>query len=285
MKLRAHNLAFTLIETVMAMLSVGIVGLAIFYTLFSGMVLFSENSAMNISHEEARVALLQLQQDLHSAVSLPCLTDSNANMLSGTAQGPAAGVEFQELVQPSQYCQVAAAASIGAQSLKVGLPSGYPTPTTSMRLIVPSIELESNISSVSVSGTTATVGLSGTVQTTLTLSDSNGNNYNIIAFFTQRVYYYVNGNVGSTGTNLNLNYMGISTTKSYVMAATNISGTAPFSIPSTESGAPNYHDVLAVNLSAQDVNTTALSTRFKFNTSSIMLSGQIPAYATLTVYQ
>jgi len=284
MKLRARNLAFTLIETVMAMVSVGVVGLAIFYTLFSGLLLFAKNSAMNISHEEARVALLQLQQDLHSAVSLPELTDSNMNLLSGTT-GPAAGVEFQVLVQPNQYCQIAATAAVGAQTISVGIPSGYPTPTTAMRIIIPSTALESNITAVSMSGTTASVTISGTVQSALSLSDDNGNNYNLVAFFTKRVYYYVTGVVTTTSTNLYLDYAGLSTTKSYVMAASDLSGTAPFSIPSTESGAPNYHDVLAVNLSAQDVNTSNLSTRFKFNTSSILLSGQIPAYSTLTTYQ
>jgi type II secretory pathway pseudopilin PulG len=282
---RAGNQAgFTLIETVMAMATVGVVGLAIFYTLFSGLLLFTKNTAMNVSHEEARVALIQLEQDLHSAVSLPELTDSNANMIAG--QGPAAGVEFQVLVQPSQYCQVTANASTGQAHVLVGIPSGYPTPYAGMRLIIPSYQIEEDVSAVSMSGTVANCTLSSNIPTAINTSDTFGS-YNIVCFFTQRVYYYVTGATTSYSNSLSLalNYIGVNKTQSYVMAANDVSSATPFSIPSTTSGAPNYRYVVAVNLSAEDPNTSALATRFRFNTSSIMLSGQIPSYVTLTTYQ
>jgi len=292
LRFRAKPRGFTLLETVMAMATVGAVGMAIFYTLFSGLLLFTKNSAMNVSHEEARVALIQLDQDLHSAVSLPELTDSNANLLSG--QGPDPGVEFQELVQSSQYCQVTANAVAGANVVNVGLPTGYPTPNTAMRLIIPSYQVEQNITAVSVSGTIATCTLSGTLAATIDTTDAYGN-YNVTCFFTQRVYYYVTADPalpplvidaqGDTAPALELNYIGINKTKSYIMASSGISDQTPFSIPTTASGAPNYHAVVAVNLSAMDQATSSLITRFKFNTSSIMLSGTIPAYSTLTTYQ
>jgi prepilin-type N-terminal cleavage/methylation domain-containing protein len=102
----AKTRGFTLIETIMAMASVGVVGLSIFYTLYYGLLLFTKNSAMNVSGEEARLALLQLDTDLHSAVSQVSLTDSNGNMISGT--GANAGVEFQVLISNTKYCQVSA---------------------------------------------------------------------------------------------------------------------------------------------------------------------------------
>jgi len=133
----------------MAMAAVGAVGLAIFYTLFSGLLLFTKNSAMNVSHEEARVALLELDQDLHSAVSLPELTDSNANLIAARG-GP--GVEFQELVQPSQYCQVTANAVAGASGSPSGsLPAIHPD--HGHALIIPSYQVEQNINAISISGT------------------------------------------------------------------------------------------------------------------------------------
>jgi len=146
---------------------------------------------MNVSHEEARLALLELQQDLHSAVSLPELTDSNANIINTPSfVGPAAGIEFQVLVNNSQYCQVTANAAAGQNKVLVGFPSGYPTPYAGMRLIIPSYEIEQDVSAVSVSGTVATCTLGGTLPVAINTSDSNGN-YNVTCFFTQRIYYYV----------------------------------------------------------------------------------------------
>lgn len=278
---------FTLLETMMASAAVGVVGLAILYTLFSGLLLFTKNSAMNVSHEEARVALLELQQDLHSAVSLPELTDSNANPITTPSfVGPAAGVEFQELISNSQYCEVTANASAGQTTVLVGLPSGYPAPYAGTRLIIPSYQIEQDVSAVTVSGTVATCTLAGTLPVAINTTDSFGN-YNVTCFFTQRVYYYVTGATtqGASPGSLVLNYIGVNKSHSYIMASSGISDQTPFSIPTTSTGAPNYRYVIAVNLSAQDPNTTALATRFKFNTSSIMLAGKIPAYATLTTYQ
>jgi type II secretory pathway pseudopilin PulG len=286
---------FTLIEAMIAAAVVTVVGLSIFYTLFSGMLLFTKNSAMNVSHEEARMALLQFQQDLHSAVSLPELTDSNANIYtSGTFTGPAAGVEFQVLISNTNYCQVTANANSGQSRVLVGIPTGYTTPYAGMRLIIPGYEIEQDVSAVSMSGTVATCTLSGTIGTTVTTS-SNGTAYNVPCFFTQRVYYYVTAapnvdplvidSAGDTAPALELNYIGVGRTRSYIMASAGMSDSTPFSIPTTISGAPNYKYVVAVNLSAQDLSTNSLITRFKFNTSSIMLAGKIPAYATLTTYQ
>jgi len=279
---------FTLVECLMAMAAASAVGLAIFYTMFSGMLLFSKNCAMNLSHEEARIALLELEQNLHSAVSLPELTDSNANMITG--QGPAAGVEFQVLVQPSQYCQVTGSATMGQSVVTVGIPPGYPTPTTAMRLIIPAFQIEQDLSAVSMSGTVATCTLASNIPVTVNATSSN-----IICFFTQRVYYYVTGdpnlppmvidNLGDTAPALQLNYIGLNSTKSYVMASSGLTAATPFSIPNNSTGTPNYRNILAVNLSAVDPSTSSLITRFKFNTASITLNAQIPVYSTLTTYQ
>lgn len=279
---------FTLVECMMATAVAAAVGLAIFYTLFSGLLLFSKNCAMNISHEEARIALLEFEQNLHSAVSLPELTDSNANVMAG--QGPAAGVEFQVMVQPSQYCQMTGSASSGQNVVTVGIPSGYPTPTTAMRLIIPAFQIEQDMTAVSMSGTVATCTLASNIAATVNATSSN-----IICFFTQRVYYYVTAdpnlppmvidNMGDTTPALQLNYIGINSTKSYVMASSGLTSATPFSIPNNSTNTPNYRNILTSNLSALDPSTSSLITRFKFNTASITLSAQVPVYSTLTTYQ
>jgi len=279
---------FTLVETVIAMASVGVVGLSIFYTLYYGLILFTKNTAMNVSHQQARMALMQLYSDIHSAVSPPSLTDSNGVMISATSASP--GVEFQVLVSSTAYCQVVANVAVGASSVSVGLPPGYPTPYAGMRLIVPTFGIEQNVTAVSVSGTIATCTLSGSSPNALTASNGDA-----ICFFTQRVYYYVTGapSGGGSSTDLVLDYLGVQRNQTYVIAANGLINGAPYDpmcatplrIPSTSSGVPNYHFIQVTGLSAQDPQTTGLSTIFGFNTSSMMLSGLVPQYQTLTTYQ
>jgi hypothetical protein len=284
------NGGFTLVETIMAMASVGVVGLSIFYTLYYGLLLYTKNTAMNVSHQEARIALDQLESDVHSAVSPVTLTDSNGVMLSSTTTSASPGVEFQVMVSSTEYCQVTANAAAGQDVVSVGVPPGYPSPYTGMRLIIPAYEIEQNVTAVSLSGTTATCTLTTPITTAIDVSDSNGN-YDINCFFTQRVYYYVNGPASYVQNGvtivpaMNLDYIGVNKTQTYTMASTDLASPTPFSIPLTSSSAPNFHAVQVTGLSTQDPQTTSLSTMFGFSTSSIMLSGQIPEYSTLTVAQ
>jgi len=288
---------FTLVETMMAMASVGVVGLSIFYTLYYGLILFSKNTAMNVSHQAARMALLQLDSDIHSAVSAPTLTDSNGNMLYNTTTA-SPGVEFQVLVSATEYCQLAANVTAGAATVSVGLPGGYPTPYAGMRLIIPAFGVEQNVSAVTVTGTIASCTLAAAVPTAI-----NATGGDVVCYFTQRVYYYVTGAAsgGGSSTDLVLDYIGVNKAETYMVAANGLingapydpSCAAPFTIPSTTgttgtsgvTSSPNYHYVEVSGLSTQDPQTTSLSTIFGFNTSSIMLTGQVPEYQTLTEYQ
>jgi type II secretory pathway pseudopilin PulG len=282
----AQKRGFTLIETVMAMASVGVVGLSIFYTLYYGLLLYTKNSAMNVSHEEARLALLQLDGDLHQAVSPLSLTDSNGNMVSGTSAN--AGVEFQMMLTATDYCQVSGSASAGQDVVNVAMPPGYPTPYVGARLIIPAFEVEYDLSAVSVSGSIATCTLSSNLSNAV-----NGSSNNIPCFFTQRVYYYVNGPpnyvVGGVTVTppLTLTYIGVNRTATYSVGSDDLTSRDPFSIPSTSGsdGAPNYHALTVTGLTAEDPQTYNLNTVFQFSTSSIMLNGQIPTYSTVTTYQ
>ena len=284
---------FTLLETVMAMASVGVVGFSIFYTLYYGLLLYTKNTAMNVSHEEARLALLQLVSDIHSAVSAPSLTDSNGNMITATTSSP--GVEFQELISPTEYCQVSANVAAGQNIVTVGLPPAYPTPYAGMRLIIPSFGIEQNVTAVSVTGTIASCTLANNVSTAVNVTGAN-----IMCFFTQRVYYFVNGppsyvqNGVTVVPPLTLNYLGIGKTATYTIASQDLSNPTPFSIPNNTSTSgtsggtnttPNYHYVMVTGLSTQDPQTVNLNSVFHFGTSSIMISGQIPIFSTLTTYQ
>ena len=75
-------------------------GLIIYSILSTDTVLGAKNSAMNTAHQQARTAMLQMLQDLHSAVSLPYLVDANRNPMPTPAPGasasPAPGIAFQQ---------------------------------------------------------------------------------------------------------------------------------------------------------------------------------------------
>src|SRR6478609_80443 len=93
---KAGSRGVTLLELSIAMALIGAVGLSIYSMLNIGLILGAKNSAVNTAHEQARVAMLQLMQNLHSAVSLPALADSNGVMLNNPGAGTtAAGISFQ----------------------------------------------------------------------------------------------------------------------------------------------------------------------------------------------
>jgi len=93
---KAGSRGITLLELSIAMALIGAVGLSIYSMLNIGLILGAKNSAVNTAHEQARVAMLQLVQNLHSAVSLPALADSNGVMLNNPGAGTtAAGISFQ----------------------------------------------------------------------------------------------------------------------------------------------------------------------------------------------
>ncbi len=54
--------ASTLIELMVSMAVVAITGTIIYYILYAGFTLFAKNTAINMAHQEARVAVLQMSR-------------------------------------------------------------------------------------------------------------------------------------------------------------------------------------------------------------------------------
>src|ERR1700682_4767038 len=94
MKLCSKNRGVKLVELVVTMAIVSVLGLVLYSLLNISTILGAKNSAINTAHQQARVAMVQMLQDLHSSVSLPYLVDVNGNLVQGA--GPAAGIAFQE---------------------------------------------------------------------------------------------------------------------------------------------------------------------------------------------
>src|SRR3977135_4293176 len=79
MILSSQKRGTTLVETIFTTVLVGVVGLVIYSLLNIGTILAAKNVAVNTAHQQARTAMLQMVQDLHSSVSLPQLVDINGS--------------------------------------------------------------------------------------------------------------------------------------------------------------------------------------------------------------
>ncbi len=270
MKRCPRNAAFTLVEMSIATGAITLTGLVIFLVLNSGFILSSKNTAVNVAHQQARSALLQLEQDLHNAVSLPQLVDATRTVVSG--QGPSAGVSFQVFDSDLGQCKIGASAAANQNVIIVTLNSATPLPTAGEILIIPTHQIEISIASVSVAAKTATLTLASNLPVPVTTSQGP-TNYNIICFFTKRVSY-----VAANG---QLTYYSGATTSNYSVMGNDITSTTPFSIPNSPVNASYFRFAVAFNLSAADPEYSNRN----YKTSAITLQGQISPFAKLTTYQ
>jgi len=255
--------AFTLIEMMISLGAIGITGGIIFLVLNSGFILFAKNTAINVAHEQARVAILQMQRNIHSSVSVPQLVDVNLNPVTGS--GPAAGISFQ-LFALGPY-RIAADAAANQSMVSIIVPAGAGIPTALQHFIVPTHQIEQDITAVSGAGT-VNVTLTGTLG--LPISTSNGS-YDIISFVTNRVSYVV--------INGQLRYYppGTAGTSNYSVLASDITNATPFGIPVNL----NNHFVGIVQLSTQDPEYAARG----YLSTNMFINSQIPYKAQMTTYQ
>lgn len=262
----------TLLELSIAMGLIGVLGLSIYSMLNVGMILGAKNTAINTAHQQARTAMLQLVQDLHSAVSLPALTDQNSVALVNPPPNTmAAGISFQLWAGgPFQVCADAAADSSVVQ---IQLSAGDPAPKQDERLIVQSHQIEQDITAVADLGSgkydlTLAAPIGVAIQGT-----GSPTYYNIPCFIADRCSYVVNNGA--------LEWHGPTKKKAFELLGNDIISPTPFSIPSTPAGALYYRFVAAIDLSTAD----SKSSNRGFKSANILLNGQVPMRARLTTYQ
>ena len=262
-------LGFTIAEMSIASSIMGVAGGIIYAILNTGFVLFAKNTAMNVAHQEARSALLRMQQNLHSAVSIPFLIDQSKNQGSGTA--PMAGIAFQ--VFALGPFKVAANAKEGDMSININIPAGSKLPAAGQRLILPMHEIETWIKTVTpVDATTITI-VPYTALTSDVVVSNGGTNYNVPCFITDEICYIIwNGT---------LIYFPNFTSMSYKILARDIISPVPFSVPLTPMGAPFNRFVAAINLSTADSS----SNNRGYKASNIFLNSMVPFRARLTTFQ
>lgn len=278
MKIHSSNSGTTIVETMFTTILVGVVGLVIYALLNIGTILASKNIAVNTAHQQARTAMLQMVQDLHSSVSLPQLVDVNgspsptpdpsASPTATVSPTPAAGIAFQ--LWSSGPHKVTSNVAITQNVVTITSPNAIkPSPTPGQRLIIPGHGIEDDITGVTrLSSTSYTLTLAHNVK--VAVDTSNGN---IPCFITDRCSYIIN--------NQQLNWTGPTTKKTFTVMGQNIISPTPFSIPVTASGALYYRFVAAIDLSTADLKFSNRG----FKSANILLNGQVPLRTRLTTVQ
>jgi len=276
----AGHKGFTLIEMLLGMGAAAIVGTILFTILHTGMILFAKNTAINLAHQQARIAVMQMEQDIHGAVSVPQLTDATRTLLTGSAaNGPSAGISFQ--LWAAGPFQVAADTAAGSSTISIKT-NGF-APSQYQRLIIPGFQVEMDIINQPTAGTNVTLSV-GTAPPptggsatagTIPVAVNGASGGNIACFITDRVYYVVQ--------NSQLTYYGRQTTNSgnYKVLANDITTATPFSVPSTPMGAPYTRFVAAINLSTSDGEYSNLH----FKAANMFLNALEPTRSTLCQFQ
>ena len=268
----ARQRAVALIELIVSTAIVALTGSIVFGILNTGMVLYAKNTAINMAHQQARVAVLTMEHDLHSAISIPQLVDASRNAVGGN--GPAAGISFQTYAQGP--LKVVSNANAGQNQVNVRV-NGY-TPMIGQRLCITSHQIEFDITAVG-GGTSDRVltlasNLPVDVKTVLYDPGTNTNvNVNVVCFISDRLYYVVN--------NGELRYYGPSQPATGRFLANDITTATPFSIPVTPLGAQYNRFVAAINLSTADHS----SSNRNFKAANMFLNAMVPYRSRLCITQ
>ncbi len=283
MKLSPRARGVTLVEMLFALILVGVPGLLIYSVLYVSTVLGAKNTAVNFSHQQARIAMMDMIQNLHSSVSLPALANASGTPYPSPAPANAEGIAFQKWSSGPHQIKNNAAANQNQITLNLTTGTGNPTPVAGQHLIVPAYQIEADITAVSGPSNSFTVTLGNIYGPALTpavaypvstlpvaINGTGSTAGDVICFVTDRCSYTV------ANSTLSWNWKGNQRT-----AANDITNATPFNTPLTPAGALYYRFVAALNLSTSDL---AYSNR-GYKSANILLNGQVPMKARLTTYQ
>ena len=282
MRLKNGNGGFTLLEVMVTSALVAVLGLGVYALLNIGMILGAKNTAVNVAHQQARTAMLQMLQDLHSSVSLPQLVDANGAPIAAPTPSAtpapgqptpspsplpkAEGIAFQ--LYASGPHRVVSDENVGNTIITVNFKAGQMKPVVGQRLIIGSHKIEETITAVS--GGTQTTPLGSNTDVDLTIANplavriENTDTYKIACFIADRCSYIV--------VNQELRWTGPTARSRFAVLGSNITNPKPFSTPLSPAGSPFYRFVAAIDLSTYD---QTYSNR-NFKSANILLNGQVP---------
>jgi hypothetical protein len=204
-------------------------------------------------------------QDLHSAVSQPYLVDTSGTQVAGG--GSAAGISFQKWSSgPHLFTSDAA---VGQSQITIKVTSGQSMPVVGQRVIVPTHQIEDDITAVSGSSGNLTLTLAHSLPVAVTGTSS----YSIVCFITDRCSYMV--------VNGALQWHGPTVPNSFSVIANSITNTTPFTMPTASAGAVYSRSAAEINLSTANPNYSNRG----FRSANILLNEQVPIKGQLTTFQ
>jgi type II secretory pathway pseudopilin PulG len=290
MKLSSPTRGFKIIELAFTLVIISVLGLVLYSLLATDTILGAKNTAVNTAHQQARVAMLQMVGDLHTAVSLPQLTGVSGNTASGISfqQWGAVPINGRGLVDNGGPHRIIQDQNIGDDEIHInvtagpGLTANQSKPRVGQRVIIPTHQIEADISGTSgpndnfklkltnIWGPAISPPVTYPVTTLPINVEGTGSAVgDVVCFVTDRCSYTVANN-------------SLTWTKEGSRVLVNdITSARPFSTPLTAAGALYSRFVSAIDLSTADLSYSNRG----FKSANVFLNGQVPIKARLTTYQ
>ena len=267
-------------ELSITMAVVGTLGLVIYSLLNIGTILGAKNTAVNTAHQQARVAMLKMIEDLHSAVSVPALVNP-----VGTVTPVAPEISFQQwgsapvngqLTPNGGPHKIRNDAATGQNQIRIVVTGTQPIPVVNQRVIIPTHQIEEDIIAVNGGANDCILTLRNNLTTAIKGTNSTAGD--IICYITDRCSYKVVLVNAGPPAEYKLQFVNTQGARDIVNDITN---PTPFSIPLTPAGALYNRFVAAIDLSTSDPKYTKRG----YKSANILLNGQVPFKTRLTIFQ
>jgi hypothetical protein len=241
-----------------------------FLILRSGLELMAKNTSMNIAHQEARMAMLQMQKEMHQAVSPASLTNANGNAIGG--DGPAAGISFHVFAGgPYPVMAPAVPATAAGQAQFVTMDLGGFQAKAGQRLVIANHDIEIDIKSDASGTGTRPIELVEKIPNAITITYKDDRNEDVsktvYGIITTRVSYRI-----KDGELLYVDREGKTT-----VLASDITSDKPFSRPVRPGVSSSGRFLATANLSRGKKGGKS----HKFKSVSMILNAEVPARAIL----
>jgi hypothetical protein len=285
---------FTLHEIMVAVGCATVVSIMLFAVLNMSTILYAKVTSINLAHDEARLAVNRLVNDIHKAVSTPQLWDASATATNGLVK-----------LDPPVTVADAKVAKASCVSFQLVPPDGGPyevkndpgqpnmiqiqtmlngfDPVPGMRLIIPMYDIENDLTKVTSAGPHRNVWMANEEEK---IPKSKGGT-KILTYFTTRVFYAVeNGNLNTYSSGVNGNGILVPAVVGGKLVIRNKDGTAAtptiiarYVTSPQPFGAPSYPDRRFVG-----VNLTTEESRYSnrgYKATNTLVAGSIPYRARL----
>lgn len=292
----ARQAGFTLGETMVAIGMAAVVATAATYVFLNGTILYAKNTGTNLAHDQNRIAVSRLVQDIHAAVSMPKLgrmvqgtstvvgswkafgTNVSFEPVSGT--GPAAGISFKKMGNSFDPNGGPFRVWNDPAGDLIQIESGRITPYVGMELVFPYYDLEGEITKVTGEGVGASrkyqVWAEDLAKTRIDTRVKNKTDTLVICYYMSRYAYVVeNGQLrlySAAPPPLGVTWP-VVVARNIINEANRANAATPFTQPD-----PDY---VGVNLTTED---NRYSNR-KFKAVNTLLAGSVPIRAKLSKKQ